>query len=39
MLDIYGVQRIADEMGYYALVLWIEDHRKEYWDFIMTGKA
>lgn len=38
MFDIYGVQRIADEMGYYALVLWIEAHRQEYWQFIMTSK-
>jgi len=38
MLDIYGVQREADRMGYYALVLWIEEHKREYWNFILIGK-
>jgi hypothetical protein len=39
MLDIYGVQHEADSMGYYSLVLWIEEHRQENWNFIMTGNA
>ncbi|GHU68142.1 hypothetical protein FACS1894184_09430 [Clostridia bacterium] len=33
-----AVQLVAYEMGYYALVLWIEEHKKIYWNFIMTGQ-
>lgn len=39
MLDIYAVQRIAFEMGYNELVCYIEEHRREYVQFIFTGKA
>ena len=39
MFDIPMVQRLAYERGYYELVCWLEDHRKEYARFIMTGKA
>ena len=37
MLDIRTVQYIANRENYYELVIFIEDHRKEYWNFIMTG--
>ena len=39
MFDIPAVQRLAYERGYYELVCWLEDHRKEYARFIMTGEA
>ena len=39
MLDIYAVQRIAFEMGYNELVCYIEEHRKEYAQFIFTREA
>lgn len=39
MFDVPMVQRIADEMGFYELVCWLEDHRREYAHFIMTGEA
>ena len=39
MFDIPMVQRLAYERGYYELVCWIEEHRKEYARFIMTGEA
>ena len=39
MFDIPMVQRLACERGYYDLVCWLEDHRKEYARFIMTGEA
>lgn len=37
MLDIRAVQRIADREGYSELVVYLEEHGQEYWDFIMTG--
>ena len=39
MLDIHAVQRIAFEMGYNELVCYIEEHRKEYAQFIFTREA
>ena len=39
MFDIPTVQRLAYERGYYELVCWLEEHRKEYAHFIMTGEA
>ena len=38
MFDIPAVQRIADRKGYYELVLFLIDHKKEYAHFIMTGE-
>ena len=38
MLDIRMVQYIANREGYYELVTYLEEHRKEYWHFIMTGE-
>ena len=39
MFDIPVVQRLAYERDFYELVCWIEDHRKEYVHFIMTGEG
>lgn len=38
MLDTHMVQCIANREGYYELVIYLEEHRKEYWHFIMTGE-
>ena len=38
MLDLKAVQRIAFEEELFDLVLYIEDHPKEYFHFIMTGR-
>ena len=37
MLDINGVQRLANRGNFITLVLFIEEHKNEYWKFIMTG--
>ena len=37
MFDVNRVQHIANRKGYYELVIYLEEHRKEYWNFIMTG--
>ncbi len=39
MFDLPVVQRLAYERGYYELACWLEDHRKEYARFIMTGET
>lgn len=39
MFDLPVVQRMAYERGYYELVCWLEEHKKEYARFIMTGEA
>jgi hypothetical protein len=38
MFDVMAVQRIANDMGFYELVLFLEDNRKEYTHFILTGE-
>ena len=38
MFDVSMVQQIANRLGYYELVIFLIDHRKEYIHFIMTGK-
>ena len=38
MLDINQVQVLANKMGYYELVFFIEEHTEEYVNFILTGK-
>jgi hypothetical protein len=38
MFDVPAVQRIAFDLGYYELVDWLTDHKKEYANFIMTGE-
>lgn len=37
MFDISFVQRIAFKNHYYELVYFLEEHRKEYVHFILTG--
>ncbi len=37
MFDTTAVQRIAYERDFYDLVLFIEEHKKEYVDFILHG--
>ncbi|MBQ1649047.1 MAG: DUF5049 domain-containing protein [Bacteroidales bacterium] len=39
MFDIPMVQRLAYERGYYELVCYLEEHRKDYAHFILTGEA
>lgn len=39
MFDTIMVQRLAHDMNYYELVIFIEEHRKEYVQFILTGKT
>lgn len=38
MFDTTAVQRIAYESGFYELVCYLEEHRREYCHFIMTGE-
>ena len=38
MFDLSMVQRIAYDNGFYELVCYIEEHRREYCHFIMSGK-
>ena len=39
MFDVPMVQRLAFERDMYELVIWLEDHRKEYVRFIMYGEG
>lgn len=38
MFDVNAVQRIANDMKFYELVVFIEEHLKEYVHFILTGE-
>ena len=38
MFDIHVVLRIAHEMQFYELVIFLEEHRSEYVRFILTGE-
>lgn len=38
MLDTRAVQVIANEMGFYELVIFLEEYKKEYVEFIIYGK-
>ena len=38
MFDITRVQRMAYDRGFYELVLFLEDPKKEYAHFILTGE-
>lgn len=38
MFDVNAVQRIAYEMGFYELVNYLKENRKEYIRFILTGE-
>lgn len=35
MFDVVAVQRIANDMGFYQLVVYLEEKRKEYTHFIL----
>ena len=39
MFDVNTVQHLAYERDFYELVLYLEDHRKENVNFILTGEA
>lgn len=39
MFDVSTVQRIANDMGFYELVVYLEENRKEYAHFILTGEV
>ena len=39
MLSLYEVQRIAYDMDFFELVCLIEEDRKAYVRFILTGKS
>ena len=38
MFDVPMVQRLAYDRDFYELVIFLEEHRKKYWHFIMTGE-
>lgn len=37
MLDSHAVQVIADRLGFFELVVFIQENRREYARFIITG--
>lgn len=39
MFDIPMVQRLAMERDFFELVCYLDEHRKEYVHFILTGEA
>jgi len=39
MFDTIMVQSLANDMNYYELVIFIEENRKEYVHFILTGEG
>ena len=39
MFDVCTVQRIANDRGFYELVVFLEKHRREYAQFILTGET
>ena len=39
MFDVHMVERIANDMGFYELVAYLEEHRKKYVHFILTGEV
>ena len=38
MIDTNMVQRLANERGFYELVIFIEEHKDKYSEFILTGR-
>jgi len=38
MFDVATVQRIANDMGFHELVVYLEENRMEYAHFILTGE-
>lgn len=39
MFDIPMVQYLANKMRFYELVVYLEEHRSEYAQFILTGQT
>ena len=39
MFDVRTVQRVANDRGFYELVVYLEEHRREYAHFILSGKT
>lgn len=39
MFNTKMVQVIANRMGFYESVIYLEEHRKEYVNFILTGST
>jgi hypothetical protein len=39
MFDVNTVQAIANREGFYDLVIYLEEHRREYARFILTGET
>ena len=39
MFDVPSVQVIANRMGFYDLVIYLEEHKREYANFILTGST
>ena len=39
MFDVRTVQHIANDRGFYELVVYLEEPRREYAHFILTGEA
>ena len=39
MLDTRMVQVTANRMGFFELVIYLEEHKTEYANFILTGDA
>lgn len=39
MFDVRTVQVIANRRGFYELVIYLEEHRKKYANFILTGST
>ncbi len=39
MFDLPVVQRVAYESGFFELVVFLEEHPKEYVHFIITGEV
>lgn len=39
MFDVSAVQRIANDMHLYELVVYLEDNQKEYIRLILTGNS
>ena len=39
MFDVRTVQRIANDRSFYELVVYLEEHRREYAHFILTGET
>ena len=39
MFDVTMVQRLANEYGFYELVVFLEENRAEYFHFILYGEV